>query len=100
VRDVDEIAASGFPVFSRGPSMFGPGKGYAGSIGEPVRIGPVTVQAGDLVVGDSDGVVVVPAAALDTVLAAAEKRVTFEDAAIARLRGGETAFDIFGWKQP
>ena len=100
VRDVDEIVASGFPVFSRGPSMLGPGKGYAGSINEPVRIGAVTVQAGDLVVGDTDGVVVVPAASLEATLAAAEKRVGNEDAAIVRLRGGETVFDIFGWKMP
>lgn len=100
VRDVDEIVASGFPVFCRGPSMLGPGKGSVGSIGEPVRIGAITVQTGDLVVADSDGVVVVPAASKETVLAAAQKRAAAEDAAIVRLRGGETVFDIHGWKQP
>ena len=100
VRDVDEIIASGFPVFSRGPTMHGPAKGYEGSLGAPIRIGQVTVQTGDLVVGDSDGVVVVPAGSLQATLAAAEKRVANEDAAIERLRGGETTFEIFGWKLP
>ena len=59
-RDVREIREVGLPVFVRGTSPASPFKDGPGEIGGAVSIGGVPVQAGDLVVGDEDGVVVVP----------------------------------------
>lgn len=59
-RDVDDVAARGFPLFGRGATPFSPAKRDPGEIDVPVSCGGVVVEPGDVVVGDSDGVVVVP----------------------------------------
>ena len=66
VRDVEALFAIGIPVFAAGVRPSGPTKRGPGSVGLPVWIGGQRVEAGDLVVGDTDGVVVVPRAMLDT----------------------------------
>jgi 4-hydroxy-4-methyl-2-oxoglutarate aldolase len=60
VRDVAGIVEAGIPVYARGVTPNSPFKHGPGTIGLPVAIGGQAVEAGDLVVGDSDGVVVVP----------------------------------------
>jgi RraA family protein len=60
VRDRDEIASLGFPVWARATTPAGPFKNGPGVIGAPVAVGGVVVSPGDLIVTDSDGVVVVP----------------------------------------
>ena len=76
VRDGALIAQMGFPVFSRGLCIRGTGKdfGATGWINHPVMIGDITVHAGDLVVGDGDGVVVIPQAQAAEVVAAGVRR--------------------------
>ena len=59
-RDSLEIEEMGFPVFCVGTNPNGPTKNCPGRIGHPVTVGGVTVHAGDFVIGDADGVVVVP----------------------------------------
>lgn len=59
-RDIAELQAIDFPVFGRSISPFSPPKSRPGEINVPVCCGGVVVQAGDLVVGDGEGVVVVP----------------------------------------
>lgn len=59
-RDVDDVAARGFPLFGRGRTPFSPAKRDPGEIDVPVSCGGVVVEPGDVVVGDADGVVVVP----------------------------------------
>jgi regulator of RNase E activity RraA len=59
VRDIPGIDAVGIPVFARGVSPNSPWKNGPGKVGLPIAIGGVTVEAGDIVVGDQDGVVVV-----------------------------------------
>ena len=59
-RDVDEIAARGFPLFARGSTPFSAAKRDAGEIDVPVSCGGVVVEPGDVLVGDADGVAVVP----------------------------------------
>lgn len=59
-RDASGIRALGVPVFVRGTSPSSPQKDGPGEIGAPVSCGGVTVAPGDIVVGDEDGVVVVP----------------------------------------
>lgn len=68
----------------------------AGGVNCRVRIGEVTVNHGDLVVGDMDGVVVVPGEIVADVLARARERVEKERQIIERLRAGERTLDIFG----
>ncbi len=70
VRDIAGLDAVGIPVFARGLSPNSPHKDGPGEIGLPIVLGGVCVEAGDLVVGDQDGVVVVARAALTDVSAA------------------------------
>ncbi len=71
IRDVAESRANGFPVFARGVSPMPGKKVGAGSLAGQVRVGGVIVDAGDVVVADEEGVVVVPRARADDVLAKA-----------------------------
>jgi 4-hydroxy-4-methyl-2-oxoglutarate aldolase len=66
VRDLEGLAGIGVPVFAAGVRPSGPTKRGPGSVGLPVWIGGQRVEAGDVVVGDADGVVVVPRAMLAT----------------------------------
>jgi len=59
VRDIPGINAVGMPVFARGSSPNSPWKNGPGRVGLPIAIGGVTVNAGDILVGDQDGVVIV-----------------------------------------
>lgn len=70
VRDVDGIRAVGIPVHARGLSPNSPFKNGPGEVGLAISIGGVAVAAGDIVVGDRDGVVVVPLARAREVAAA------------------------------
>ncbi|MBB3191936.1 4-carboxy-4-hydroxy-2-oxoadipate aldolase/oxaloacetate decarboxylase [Halomonas cerina] len=99
-RDGKLLAEFGFPVFSRGLCIKGTGKDLEAVawINQPVMIGEVVVAAGDLIVGDGDGVVAIPAARVADVLAAAERREADEAAIIERLRGGETTLAVYGWE--
>lgn len=100
VRDSEAIARLQFPVFARGLSIRGTRKDAdaAGFLQAPVTLGDVTVEPGDLVVGDADGVVVVSRASVTDVLEKARERERHEAEAIERLRKGETTLDIYGWK--
>ena len=68
IRDVGEVRELGFPVFARGVIPIPGTKAAVAPLGEPVRCGGVTVRAGDVVVADEEGVVVVPAARQDQIL--------------------------------
>jgi 4-hydroxy-4-methyl-2-oxoglutarate aldolase len=94
VRDVDALAAHGFPVFSSCIALRGTVKEAGGVVGGPVRVGDVAVDAGDWVVGDADGVAVVPAAALDDVVARGRTRAVKESGLFTRLREGATTIDL------
>ena len=96
VRDVAALAAHGFPVFSTGVALPGATKTRPGSVGAPTRVGGVEVAAGDWVVGDADGVTVVPAATLDAVLAAGTARAEKEARFFTELRGGATTLELLG----
>ena len=66
-----------------------------GGLGEPIRFGDVTVHPGDLIIGDPDGVVCVPAATADQVRNKALERERAEAGYIQRLRTGETTLAIY-----
>jgi 4-hydroxy-4-methyl-2-oxoglutarate aldolase len=94
VRDVDALAAHGFPVFSSGVALTGATKNRAGSVGHPVVAGDAHVDPGDWIVGDTDGVVVVPHATLADVLAAARARTEKEAGLFEQLRAGRTTIEL------
>lgn len=88
VRDTAGIRATGLPVFCRGIT---PNSAFAsgpGTVGEPVVIGGVAVQPGDVVIGDVDGVVVVPSRRVDEVLARLEGVRAREADMAAKLTAG------------
>jgi 4-hydroxy-4-methyl-2-oxoglutarate aldolase len=96
VRDVEALAAHGFPVFATGVALPGATKQRPGRAGTTAVVGGVEVGAGDWVVGDDDGVVVVPRDALDAVLAAGRARADKESRFFTELRGGVTTVDLLG----
>jgi 4-hydroxy-4-methyl-2-oxoglutarate aldolase len=96
VRDAAALQAHAFPVFSTTIALRGATKDLPGAIGTPVRVGDVTVEPGDWIVGDGDGVVVVPGASLDAVLVAARVRADKEDGFFQRLNDGATTLELLG----
>lgn len=89
-RDTVEIIEMDYPVFAAGTNPNGPTKNVAGRIGHPVSVGGVTVNPGDFVIGDADGVVVVEREKIEGLLPAAEKKVRDEAARIAAIQAGDT----------
>ena len=99
VRDVAGLAAMAFPVFSNGICLNGTIKGFEAIawLRQPIRLGDVVVQQGDLVVGDRDGVVVLPATTVANALSGGIKREQDEADKIKRIRAGERTIDIYGF---
>jgi 4-hydroxy-4-methyl-2-oxoglutarate aldolase len=100
VRDGALLAQLGFPVFARGLAIRGTGKdfGATGWINHPILLGDVTVHAGDLVVGDGDGVVAVPHARAAEVVERSVRREADEATILQRLRDGASTLDVYGWR--
>jgi 4-hydroxy-4-methyl-2-oxoglutarate aldolase len=94
VRDSEEIIAMGFPIFCRGTCIRGTTKGLLGSVNLPILFGEVPVHPGDLVLGDDDGLVVVPRAQMQAVLAASRQRVEAEKRKAAVLAGGVSSVEF------
>ena len=96
VRDVGTLASwPDFPVFSRGHTPRGPSSMERGSVNETVVFGSVRVSPGDLVVGDDDGLVIVPRAEAAERLPAALAMVRAEKEWEARLARGESTLEVF-----
>ncbi|MEY2426756.1 MAG: 4-hydroxy-4-methyl-2-oxoglutarate aldolase [Actinomycetota bacterium] len=95
-RDVDAIAELEFPVFSALVALTGAGKTKGGNFGKPVTVGGVEVVQGDWIVGDTDGVVVIPRKELDKVLEAGVARFEKEQQLFADLKAGQTTIELLG----
>jgi 4-hydroxy-4-methyl-2-oxoglutarate aldolase len=90
-RDVDRSLELGYPIFSRGNWMrTGKDRVRVEEIGGPVSIGGVRVEPGDLLLGDGDGIVAVPAARADEVIAAAIEIERAEEAIRGAIADGES----------
>ncbi len=96
VRDVAALEAHQFPVFSATVALRGATKLARGSVGAPAVVAGTNVAACDWVVGDADGVVIVPADALDDVLAAGQARAEKEGGFFQALRAGTTTIELLG----
>jgi len=100
IRDVAAIRDMGFPVYCRAVVPRGPHKGFGGTIDAPVACGGVSVSPGDLIVGDDDGVAVVPLADVETVLASARAAEQREQQTIGKIRQGKTSAELLGLPEP
>ncbi|MGO4158479.1 RraA family protein [Cupriavidus sp. YAF13] len=91
VRDSLEIDEMDYPVFSVGTNPNGPTKEVGGRIGHPVSVGGVTVNPGDFICGDADGLVVVEREKIASLLPLAEHKEAAEARRIAQIKEGKTS---------
>ena len=101
VRDIALLEQIRFPVFARGLCIRGTGKDFAalGWINAPIVFDDVTVHAGDLIVGDGDGVVCIPRAQISAAIEGGMKRTAREAAECAQLATNSiTTLALYGWE--
>lgn len=96
IRDLDELAELGLPIWTRHVRAQGATKGQVGKLDVPVVVGRVEIRPGDLVVLDGDGALVLPAERLDEVLPLAVERTERETAMRRRYQDGELSYDLQG----
>lgn len=96
LRDQTENRADTLPIYARGVAPAGPHRGWRDNLNVPIACAGVVVNPGDIVVGDDDGVVVVPQTWAALVLDDARGRIAEQAAWYERLENGETTLDILG----
>lgn len=99
VRDGAVLSEFGLPVFARGLCIRGTGKdhGARGWINHPTLFGDLVVSPGDLILGDTDGVVSIPLNRAQEIVDAAQQRQAKEAAIIERLRSGERTLEVYNF---
>ena len=99
VRDYQEIVKCDIPVYAIGVSPGGPLKGWSGFINYPISCGGVPVLPGDVIVGDDDGIVVVPSEFLEEVLSYCEERIKREEGWFKDVEKGISTLDTVGLRE-
>ena len=96
-RDSQDIREMGFPVFSRGFNPSGTEKATLGQINVPITCGGIPVRPGDILLGDCDGVVVIPREEEDDVFARAMAKFEKEQRIVELLMAGKSTLEIYGF---
>lgn len=94
VRDTQELRAGTLPVFACGSSPNGPTRNLAGRVAVPVSVGGIQVGPGDLIVGDGDGVIALPAAHVEQAIADGHDKIVKEARRRADIAQGNV---VYGW---
>ncbi len=96
VRDAEATISLGFPVFARGLSIKAVTKKHIGQINVPIFCGVMRINPGDIIVGDRDGIVAIPADTVDQVIVCALERERKEEIFCAEIRLGRTTVELIG----
>jgi 4-hydroxy-4-methyl-2-oxoglutarate aldolase len=99
VRDVADLRAMGFGVWSRAVSAQGTVKETPGAVNVPVAVGGQVIYPGDAIVADDDGVVCVPRAEVERAVAASQARVAKEERSREQLASGVLGLDLYGLRE-
>lgn len=91
VRDKETLSESEFPIFAKGFIPNGPLKDGPGELHKPISCGGVSVIPGDLIVGDDDGIIVVPRDKIEEILSKAEKKLDYEKKRLETISAFEKA---------
>lgn len=95
VRDLEELSEFGWPVYSRGANPHGPEKNGPSEVNLPISCGGIVVNPGDIILGDGDGVIVIPPNMAETAIAGGEKRIEAENEILEAIEAGNRwPFDI------
>lgn len=91
IRDIEGIKKLNFPVFSKGTAVAASGKAGVGEINVPISCGDTAVNPGDIIVGDADGVVVIPQSIEESVLDKSFDKLKKDEAREKKISGNEAA---------
>ncbi len=100
VRDVAEIREAGFACFAAATVPAGPHKGFGGTIDGVIACAGCTVAPGDIILGDDDGIAVVPLGRAEAVLADCRAKLAQEEQSLKRMAKGEMLADQMGITEP
>jgi len=96
IRDIDEALKLNFPIFCKGVSPRGPHKGWGDDVNVPISCGSVPVLPGDIIIGDSDGVVVIHKRFAEDVLKRSKEKLEKEKKWIQEIKDGKTSLEAIG----
>jgi 4-hydroxy-4-methyl-2-oxoglutarate aldolase len=99
VRDVEELAEMGLPIWARWVRSRGADKNIVGQLDVQVEVGGARIRPGDIVVLDADGAAVVEQERVDEVLVASRERAERERVKREKLRGGALSYDLDGLRE-
>lgn len=96
IRDIEAMREKRFPVYCKGVTPAGPHKGWADNVNVPIQCGGVPVNPGDLILGDDDGVAVLPKLLIPVVYEEALNRMKMEEKWLQKIRSGQSSLDAVG----